>query len=268
MSCPSDHSGLTEAEDALVIGHGRMGRRHVRVLRTLGMRVLTVDPLAPADATSLADLASSPPVVCIATPIADLAAVAHEVLERWTPRLIYIEKPGAQSAEDLLVLGSTAHAAGVRVFIGYTERHNPVILELARRCDEGVFPTIKRVGARRYSPDITVESPEVLLDLAVHDLDLAIGLGLDGAWDIDVGFAPTKVRIWSTVHDDGSINILDLDKRLLNGELIDGQEPLERAWLEALHGPPRGGQALLSREAAVLRAVADLEPDWVRRRVR
>lgn len=153
---------------AVVVGAGRMGTLHRRVLRDLGLDVSTVDP----DITTGADHATLPnrrfDVVCVATPIrwlADTAAVwaGHE---GW----LLIEKPAAPTLNDARQLASLLK--GQRVAVGYVERFNPQVRKL-RDWLTNETPTMARFSRWNERP-----TPDALLDLQSHDVDLANHLGL------------------------------------------------------------------------------------------
>ena len=62
-------------------------------------------------------------------------------------------------------------SAGRTLLIGHVERFNPVILELEHMLDGPIHVDMARVG--RYSPRV---GDNVVLDLMVHDLDIACAI--------------------------------------------------------------------------------------------
>lgn len=238
----------------LVVGLGNMGSRHARVLRELGHEVVTVDPVAPeADYRNLAPVAAEFDVeaACVAVPIPWLAHVAIEVMETFSPARVLVEKPGAETAESLAAVARAAQRNGCRLAIGYTERHNPAALALHARLAAGGPPVVHAV-ATRFSPGAPL-APVVPheVDLAVHDLDLAHGFGV-APWRVAWfgGYSPVRARAFSCIHEDGTATVLDLDHRLVNGEPVDGEEPLRREWRELMAAEP--GYVPIFREIAVL----------------
>lgn len=153
---------------AVVIGAGRMGTLHRRVLRDLGLDVSTVDP----DVTAGADHPSVPrqdfDVVCVAAPINHLAdeAAAWEGHEGW----LLIEKPAAPSLKDTCDLAYLLE--GQKVAVGYVERFNPQVRALRDQL-AGETPTTARFSRWNDRP-----TTDALLDLRSHDLDLASHLNL------------------------------------------------------------------------------------------
>lgn len=222
--------------NVLVAGIGRMGSRHVRVLRVLGHDPITVDPFVDdAMYGDIDDVIDRIDAACVAVPISHLADTAIRVIDRFAPRVMLVEKPGGATAADLSRLADAATRADVRVMIGYTERSNPAVRMLANRILNGSVPHIAHVVATRFSPDAALV-PDVPheIDLAVHDIDLAwrYAHGATFAWM--GGHAPVRSRMFTCVHDDGTATVLDLDNRLVNGVQVRGDEPLARQWRQVL----------------------------------
>lgn len=178
---------------ALVVGAGRMGTFHRRVLRDLGLDVTTVDP----DVSRGADYLAIPPrrfdVVCIATPIGQLAGEAA----RWAGHegWLLIEKPMCPSVGDAVELAGLLE--GQRVAVGYVERFNPQVRALEHTLAVSGHPV-----SARFTRWNERRSVDIDLDLRSHDVDLAAHLGLtcpvvfdtrDGQRlkrrEIEVGFA-------------------------------------------------------------------------------
>lgn len=176
---------LARRYGATVVGLGPMGQRHVRVLGALESRFalqgtydvrpsVRVAPGVPAlrdesEAIARAD------VVIVATPNHAHAATAARALA--AGRHVLVEKPLCASAADAEALVALAAGAASQVFVGHSERFNPVVRALARlvKADAVVAIDLLRVGPSRPT------GCGVLLNLAVHDLDLAAYLGGGGA---------------------------------------------------------------------------------------
>lgn len=155
-----------------VIGHGNMGKRHARVARSLGHFVVTVDPDPGARATLLDNkLPVGFDAAVIAVPIPKLADCARRALMLGMD--VLLEKPGAESQRELADLHALAAERGLRVFVGYTERFNPVVSLAAELL--GRVGTVVHVNARRLGDAPHAHAP--LLDLIVHDLDALDYLG-------------------------------------------------------------------------------------------
>ncbi|HLK40883.1 MAG TPA: Gfo/Idh/MocA family oxidoreductase [Polyangiaceae bacterium] len=162
-----------------LIGLGAMGRRHARVLGSLKNRFEVVggfdvrgDACSPCGIPALrseADAIARADVVLVATPIEAHAETVGRALD--AGRHVFVEKPlCASSAEARTLTGS---GRGARLFVGHSERFNPVVRTLARliREEPVVAIDLRRVGPCRPS------RWGVLVNLGVHDFDLAAYLG-------------------------------------------------------------------------------------------
>src|SRR5579859_8140383 len=158
-----------------------MGQRHARVLGALPERFEIVgafdvkhDRTVPAGVPAVgteAEAVARADVVVVATPIAAHAPMVARALA--AGRHVLVEKPlCATGAEADALLGAAARTAA-RLFVGHSERFNPVVRSLARlvRRDQVVAIDLERVGPFRPSDH------GVLVNLGVHDFDLAAYLG-------------------------------------------------------------------------------------------
>lgn len=171
-----------------VIGVGRWGRNHVRVLRDLAREGL-VDLAAVCDvdiakAKAIAEKFAVPKAygsveemveresldaVTIATPIDALASTARVAIEHGVH--VLVEKPVATSTAEARELWKLAESKGVVAMPGFIMRFNPVVLEL-RKIAKGlpvVYFVFRRLSLR---PPWAKRFP-LVLDLTIHDLDLA-----------------------------------------------------------------------------------------------
>lgn len=155
--------------NALVVGAGRMGGFHRRILADLGYDPITVDP----DPARGADHTTLPPgrfdIVCIAVPIRDLAEQAAQFAGR--TRFLLIEKPMAATIAEARELAELL--AGQDVAVGYVERFNPRVRRLCALLADSPQPAWAHFTRWNDRP-----SPNVALDLEAHDRDLAQFLGL------------------------------------------------------------------------------------------
>jgi predicted dehydrogenase len=159
-----------------VVGLGAMGRRHVRVLSGLRDRFDVVGAhdvgaeiewpdgvhaLGETDAIARAD------VVVVATPIRAHAATVARALA--AGKHVLVEKPLCARSVEAEALAAAAARGAARLFVGHSERFNPVVRALARLVrDEPVLAIdLQRVGPTRPT------DCGVLVNLAVHDFDLA-----------------------------------------------------------------------------------------------
>lgn len=162
--------------NALLVGLGSMGKNHARVLSEFGHKVTTVDPVnLEANFRKLADIPTkldSFDFGIVSCSTEKHVQVALDLLEAGFP--ILIEKPIGASLPEVEFLASEATRNKVPIFVGYVERYNPVIDLLRGLVEEfgaSSFSsfTFQRVGGPR---DHRAPS-SVVLDLLVHDLDLA-----------------------------------------------------------------------------------------------
>jgi predicted dehydrogenase len=170
---------------ATLVGLGTMGLRHVRVLSGLADRFEVVggydvrrDASAPAPALlrlgSEAEAIAACDVLVVASPIPAHAPTVARALA--AGRAVLVEKPLCATAAEADVLLGAAAAGRGRFFVGHSERFNPVVRALARlvRAEAVVALDFQRVGPSRPS------DCGVLVNLGVHDLDLAAYLGGGG----------------------------------------------------------------------------------------
>ena len=168
-----------------VAGVGKMGRNLLRVLLAHGgfeVKAL-IDPreetqdLLPPGAKwykSVGDFgkdAKDIEIVVIASGTRSHFELGAQLLELKIPLLI--EKPLAFSFQESQKLAGLAQAASVQVFVGHTERSNPAVRKLREVIASGIIGTpihfsTTRVGGFPQEKKDT----NVLLDLAVHDLDV------------------------------------------------------------------------------------------------
>jgi predicted dehydrogenase len=168
-----------------VIGVGRMGERHCRVYATqrnvhlmgicdvnltLGRRVAQqyeVPFYANVD-----DLLDQVEAVTIATSTAQHFDLAVRCLNRGVH--VLVEKPLAETAEQAEKLTRVAEASDRVLQVGHIERFNPTYIEL-KKLMETVTPLA--VDWRRLSPYAGSNTDvDVIFDLMVHDIDLALDL--------------------------------------------------------------------------------------------
>lgn len=165
---------------ALVVGFGRMGGFHRKVLRDLGYDVRTVDPdpEARADFPLLDEAldAAMPHVAAVAVPIPELARTAGALVG--IPMLV--EKPFAQSETEARLLAE--FLCGTRTCVGFVERYNPQVRALRDLIGDQPVRTARLV---RHSNRI---STDPVLDLLTHDVDLARFLRLWRTPDCTVRF--------------------------------------------------------------------------------
>ena len=166
----------------VLVGLGRMGQNHRRVLQTMdGVEVVAI--VDPACGLGLVDgiptvgavgdlLFHSFDAAIVATPTASHAEVSHQLIARGKD--VLVEKPIAASSKDAQGLIRHAHGNGVRLAVGHVERFNPVVKTMSRFLEEGGIGTPIHISLTRVGgyPGTVLDGNNVILDLAVHDIDI------------------------------------------------------------------------------------------------
>lgn len=169
-----------------VVGTGKMGANHVRVLSMLK----GIDPLYIYDddtqrmkdmqekfgaipLSSAEEAAEKVQAVVIATPSKTHASLACMFLEKGIHCLV--EKPMAENSEEGQQMLAAAKTGNSLLAIGHIERFNPAVQELNRLIkDKG---QIFEIESKRLSfVDDRVMDVDVILDLMIHDLDIICSL--------------------------------------------------------------------------------------------
>ena len=164
---------------AAIIGAGHMGRYHAQKLaRLAGVQlVAAVDAdLSRAQALGVAAFADYRAIfgradaAVIAVPTDKHHAIARDCLQHGLHLLI--EKPIAttlEQADELIALAEEKHLV---LQAGHVERYNKAFRALVARMDRPVFLEAERLsGFKQRGAEV-----DVLLDLMIHDLDLACAL--------------------------------------------------------------------------------------------
>jgi predicted dehydrogenase len=201
-----------------------MGRFHAKALRDLGYFVTTVDPHAPADLKRVPDLEGYD-VAAIATPPALLGFYGVHCADAGLKTLI--EKPVAPSLRQVELIESAVIEAGAydNVCVGFVERFNPKVRELRENLPligQAEFASFDRWGDR--------PNEDALVDLRIHDIDLAHFLGLQCTLDYRTwAGAPRKKRVVRVSGTFGQVN----------ADLMDHDtSPLHALWHAFLSGAP------------------------------
>jgi predicted dehydrogenase len=172
-----------------VIGVGRMGERHCRVYSSLPeVEFVGVSDASPERGRAIAlnygvefyddyrDLLRNVDAVSIASTTATHYEIARHALADEVH--VLVEKPMAGSLTEARELALLANLSKTVFQVGHIERFNPVFLEL-----EAILEDLQIVGfaARRLSPfDTSNTDVDVIFDLMIHDVDLALTLLGDG----------------------------------------------------------------------------------------
>ncbi len=162
-----------------VVGVGRMGKLHARVLSEMpgAELVCVVDTHAAAARavakqrrcaamTDLAQAVDRVDAAIIATPTSTHLAAARPFVQ--AGKCVLIEKPFTDDPAAGQELIDLARKTGANVQVGHTERFNPTAVALRKHAIRPKF-----IEAHRISP-FTFRSADVgvVLDMMIHDIDL------------------------------------------------------------------------------------------------
>lgn len=242
----------------LVAGVGRMGTNHVRVLSELPN--VRIDGLCDTNADLLertrvrfgvprawatVDEALAHggfDAAVIALPTSGHLAAAERCLRAGLS--VFLEKPMASTVEDCDRILAVPRAAGAVLMVGHIERFNPVVLKLQEFLAEKFLGEIYNVETTRSGPfpkRLFGSKDGVVIDLAVHDLDLVAFLfgGIrqlyancittgEKTQDIharvmfrtETGIVGSSQFSWISPRKERSITVYG-DKGILQGDLVD-----------------------------------------------
>jgi len=166
-----------------VVGVGHLGHHHARAWSRIPGAALVgaYDPSAAAReraarelslpmTDSLEALLDQVDLVSIAAPTPDHAALTHLCLARGLH--VLVEKPMAATVAEGTAMLAAARAGKRALFVGQVERFNPAV--------QAARPHLKSprfIEAHRLAPIVPRGiDVDVILDLMIHDLDLALWL--------------------------------------------------------------------------------------------
>jgi len=211
-----------EAVHIGVIGAGVMGERHCRVCSNLPrVELVGVADLDAARGRQVADLYettyfpdhralfSQVDAVTIAASTPVHYELANECLTQGLNAMV--EKPIAETMQQAQELVRTADERGLVLQVGHIERFNPAYIELKH-----VTEDMKLIGInmRRLSPfDTSNTDVDVVRDLMIHDLDLAmdlVGSDVEGinAWGRSINTGAIDHAVATISFEDGPIATL------------------------------------------------------------
>ncbi len=175
-----------------VVGAGRMGKLHARVLSEMDQAELVcVVDINPAAANALAKQRSCKALyeitevldmvdaAVIAVPTVSHVQVATPFVQAGKP--VLIEKPIAIDPAEAEQLIKLAGKTGVGIQVGHTERFNPAVVAMQKHAIKPKF-----IEAHRISP-FTFRSADVgvVFDMMIHDIDLILMLVQGNVEQID-----------------------------------------------------------------------------------
>lgn len=203
-----------------IIGVGIMGERHCRVCANLPHVELAgvADPDAERgnrvaesyETTYLSDhraLLSQVDAVTIAASTPVHYTLAAECLERGLH--VMVEKPIAETIQQAQELVRMADERGLVLQVGHIERFNPAFIEL-KHVTEGM--ALIGVTMRRLSPfDTSNTDVDVIRDLMIHDLDLAVNM---------VGLEVKGINAWGQSISTGAVDHAVASLSFRNGPIV------------------------------------------------
>ncbi len=178
----------------LIVGYGNMGTKHARVTREIGGPVAVWGVLDPSEErrkrasqdnpschvfASMAEVTAAfangqrPACAAIAAPTPLHFELAQSLIEAKIPLLI--EKPIASTSVQGRALADLAQRSGSILTVGHIERFNPAAVAARKLVSDRVIGDLVQMSFRRVggTPADASSLGDVLVDLAVHDFDLA-----------------------------------------------------------------------------------------------
>jgi UDP-N-acetylglucosamine 3-dehydrogenase len=172
---------------AAVVGLGNMGRHHVRNYHEME----DVELVAVCDSgqdrvdefsckfncnpyTDLSTMLSEQAidVVSLAAPTSLHYRLAKDILQAGCH--VLIEKPIAESVKEADELTQIANDLNRVLAVGHIERFNPAVVALKGVLDSGELGQVNSLVLQRCGPmPMQIRDANVVIDLAVHDIDIA-----------------------------------------------------------------------------------------------
>jgi predicted dehydrogenase len=167
-----------------IVGLGRMGQNHLRVLSLLaGAELAFVSDADQAKADEIARTHGISGARDLDAALAEVDAVViasptttHEEYIRRAAghvRNIFVEKPLTDGLDSSLVICDFAAERGLNLQVGFIERYNPAVEQMKRLLDgSSDVVSVDFVRTNKLSSRIT--DVDVVTDLMIHDIDLAL----------------------------------------------------------------------------------------------
>jgi len=168
-----------------VIGLGRMGQQHVRIYSGLRrVQLVGVSDINPETGMRVAqrydvpfyesteELLSRVDAVSIVTPTPFHFELAMQCLAKGVH--ILVEKPVTETLEQAETFVAAAESSSLTVQVGHIERFNPAYIELRNVLEDLNLLAVNMRRLSAYTGSNT--DVNVILDLMIHDTDLALDL--------------------------------------------------------------------------------------------
>jgi predicted dehydrogenase len=169
-----------------VVGLGRMGQNHVRVLSMLkGVEISFVYDVDRAKSARVAEAAGVRAVqeIDLAFDEVDALIIASPTITHSqyvaraakSVRNLLVEKPLADSIKRAEEVATLARECALNIQVGFIERFNPAVQQL-RSVLDGSHGVVAVDFARTNKISARVTDVDVVADLMIHDIDLALYL--------------------------------------------------------------------------------------------
>lgn len=220
---------MSRAVRAGLIGLGRMGRHHARVLRELPgvdlVAAVDTQERSPAlDVVGTVDeLLDRDIEMCVlATPTVTHESIGLQLAEAGVATLL--EKPLAHDTKAAQNIVEAFARTDTLSCVGHIERFNPALQEMRRRLAAGELGSLYQVVTRRQGPfpDRIVDAG-VILDLATHDIDLT-------AWVTGAAYTSVSARSAhrsGRPHEDLVSVVAELSSGLVVTHLVNWLSPFK-----------------------------------------
>lgn len=223
-----------------LVGLGNMGRNHLRVLSMLkGVELVFVADANAEVAVKAGEVHGVPGVidptpllvgvdaVVICTPTVTHADYIRLVAAH--VKNIFVEKPLASTLQEAQEIAAFAQSKGLNVQVGFIERFNPAVqalktvLDRTERVISLDFTRTNKVSAR-------ITDVDVVTDLMIHDIDLALYLNGPAKMVAAHGFAHGKMIDFASAlitHENGQFSriqasrVTDKKIRQIEGTCVD-----------------------------------------------
>lgn len=176
-----------------LIGVGKMGKFHLRVLNKLGIlsAIMDVDDKVRKEINekygipvfdNIKDLmkTNKPDAVVIATPTNLHFSIAKDLIGTYPfLKAILMEKPIAKEREEALKIKQLAKKHNVCIIVGHVEVYNPIVSRMIEIIKEDHLGKIRNISFQRRGAVSVSRLPsigDIFEDLGVHDFDIAAKL--------------------------------------------------------------------------------------------
>lgn len=170
-----------------LIGLGNMGKNHLRILSML--KSVELKFIYDVDTENLNILASQYNVTASKDLETDLETVDAVVIVTPTfthfdyinlcskyVKNIFVEKPLTDTLETTLKVEKLAKEKNLNIQVGFIERFNPAVIELKKVLDHNSKNIINIDFTRTNKVSSRIKDVDVITDLMIHDIDLALYL--------------------------------------------------------------------------------------------